>query len=63
MSRQKSSSGHTRCRYLLPIFWMDERNHFWETDLYSEKTKQYFRDSVSTMFKNEKCLAQLQPKP
>lgn len=36
--------------YLRRTFWLNPSNHFWESDLYSEESKQYFRDCLHTSY-------------
>lgn len=46
--------------YLKTTFWMDSENHYWERDVYSEKTKEQMREWVAEKVKNEKHIANLQ---
>jgi hypothetical protein len=48
---QKTSSGNGH-PYRKLSFWRE--NPFWETGMYSEASKQYFRDWVTSMIKDEK---------
>ena len=57
VGKQKSSSGNVRCKYLLTSFWI--QNAFWETDLYSEKTKDHYRKWLAKLAKDEKYLPNL----
>jgi len=51
---RKDSSGDSRCLYLRPAFWM--QNQFWECDLYSDESKQYFRNWLNRIVKEAKYL-------
>lgn len=44
-SRFKASTGDTH-PYMKASFWANPSNHFWETELYSEASKEYFRKSL-----------------
>lgn len=48
----RSSSGDTPNHYTKVKFWME--NPFWENAMYSEKSKEYFRNWVQNMVKNER---------
>jgi hypothetical protein len=41
-----SSSNNHSLNYLKPLFWSNPDNHFWESEKYTEKAKEYYRRSV-----------------
>ena len=45
--------------YLRIKFWMRPENQFWECNLYSERTKQYFRDWLIRETENTRKLTSL----
>jgi hypothetical protein len=47
--KTKTSSQSNVHPYLQVGFWSHSRNHFWETGMYSEESKEYFRDSILRM--------------
>jgi hypothetical protein len=49
--RQSSGDGHP---YLKLSFWRNPTNHFWETAMYTEAGKEYFRDRLSETVSKEK---------
>lgn len=59
MSRQKSSSGAEMHPYRRLSFWMDPANHFWNTDYYSQKSKDYFDKCLQDKVKAEPKLINL----
>lgn len=61
MSRQKSSSGDNVHPYLKPQFWQE--NPFWENAYYTEAGKEYLRNSVKEMLKNERKHHRLNENP
>jgi hypothetical protein len=42
----RSSSGDNRHPYLKRDFWLNPTNQFWNTGLYSQKSKDYFMESL-----------------
>ncbi len=52
MNRIKHSSGDDLHPYMKVQFWMN--NPFWETPFYTEKAKEYFRNSLREMIKRER---------
>ena len=38
--------------YQRDSFWLDEKNHFWETDSYTENGKEYCRNIVKQIKEN-----------
>lgn len=49
-----------RSPYLKPQFWADSRNHFWETDTYSEKSKAYFREKFGKLLSDPRNQLRIQ---
>jgi len=43
---RKCSSGDAVHPYMKASFWANPSNQFWETELYSEASKEYFRKSL-----------------
>jgi len=41
--KSSTNDGHP---YLKPYFWKNPTNQFWESDLFTEKAKEYFRASL-----------------
>lgn len=54
----KTSSRNVRLKYLMPSCWIE--NQFWESSLYSEKSKEYFRLWLSRILKDEKKLTAIE---
>lgn len=50
--RRSGSSAADKHPYLRPEFWVLPRNHFWESPMYAESAKAYFRGNVSRMLEN-----------
>lgn len=48
----KWTNADKRHPYLKIEFWMNTANHFWNTGMYSEKSKEYFNDSIAKMAKD-----------
>lgn len=42
-SRKKTYGSVGVHPYLRPVFWNNPSNHFWETEMYTEESKDYFR--------------------
>lgn len=62
MSNLKKSSTdsakHSYCRGAW--FWSNPKNHFWESGLYSEKAKAYYREMVAKIEAEERILSRLE---
>jgi hypothetical protein len=52
--KRKTSSGDNQHPYLKVNFWQNPTNHFWNSELYSEKSKDYFLKSVENMLVKER---------
>lgn len=60
MSKQNpkfTTTGHARTfsdksPYLKPQFWANPSNHFWESPIYTESAKEYFRRNLAVMLSN-----------
>lgn len=52
MSHSRSKYG--QMPYMVPAFWLDSENHFWEKPGYSERGKQYHRAKIEKMRKETK---------
>lgn len=50
-NKTSSGDGHP---YRKLSFWRNESNHFWETGMYTEKAKDYFRESLANMIQDER---------
>lgn len=48
-SSGKCSSNADRHPYLKADFWNNPSNHFWNTALYSQASKDYFNNSIGTL--------------
>jgi hypothetical protein len=43
------TSGYDRHPYLKSAFWQNPLNQFWNTDMYSSKSKEYFNNWITTI--------------
>lgn len=55
----KSSSNSDKHPYLKVSFWENAYNQFWESDLYSEKTKEEYRQWLRDQRSDERALTRL----
>ena len=46
--QNKTSTEANKHPYMQRAFWLNKKNHFWETDSYTSKGKQLCRDMVET---------------
>lgn len=54
MSASSSGDQGQENRYLTPEFWAEKpENHFWETGLYTEKAKEYYRKNIVEQARKE----------
>jgi hypothetical protein len=56
---KRTSTNSDRNPYERTSFWINSSNHFWETDMYSDKSKEYFRDWLSEMIERERKYSSL----
>lgn len=59
MKANRTSSNADRQPYQRLSFWIEERNQFWNTNLYSQKSKDYFNKWLSDWMKREKSLVNI----
>ena len=50
----KTSIAAGKHPYQRAKFWLDEKNHFWETDSYTEKGKEICREHLERIRKENK---------
>lgn len=50
LSRNRGSSEGAKQPHAKISFWMNPKNHFWETDAHTEKSKEYHRQRIQDMF-------------
>lgn len=58
---KKSSTDSARHPYTRGFwFWGNKNHHFWESGLYSEKAKAYYREMVAKIEAEERILSRLE---
>lgn len=57
--KQRSSTNSEKSPYLRLGFWENPSNQFWETAMYSEKSKDYFRNWLSDWRSKERLYVSL----
>jgi len=53
-----TSSNNNKHPYLTLSFWMEPLNQYWESDKYSEKQKEQYRQWLSEKINNEHSLVE-----
>lgn len=59
-NKKRSSTNDDKQPYMRLGFRMNTSNHFWETEMYSEKSKEYFRNLLCEAVKKERLFVNLQ---